>query len=120
MFVINAAQAKAQSSGSLFQVEDTPSPSRNDFFSAIIGEAENDIWAVGSVSLHFDGSTWTAFRTSPVARPLKPRVGEETRLIIPARWVTRAREDSKLLVTELVDLRQGRLLWIESLDRRRV
>ena len=49
MFVINAAQAKAQSNGSLFQVEDTPNLSRNNFLSAISGETENDIWAVGGV-----------------------------------------------------------------------
>src|SRR5499427_7236366 len=63
--VVNAAQAQpSPSAGSIFQVEDTPSLSTIDFLSAISGEAENDVWAVGNLSIHFDGSTWTAI---PVA-----------------------------------------------------
>src|SRR5262252_3381549 len=65
MLVVNAAQAQpSPSDGSIFQVEDTPSRSTNDFLSAISGDAENDVWAVGNLSIHFDGSTWTAI---PVA-----------------------------------------------------
>jgi hypothetical protein len=61
ILVLNAAQAQnSLSNGSIFQVEDTPSLSTNDFLSAISGDAENDVWAVGSLSLHFDGNTWTA------------------------------------------------------------
>src|SRR5215470_16595044 len=63
--VVNAAQAQpSPSDGSIFQVEDTPSLSTIDFLSAISGDAENDVWAVGNLSIHFDGSTWTAI---PVA-----------------------------------------------------
>ncbi|HMG33063.1 MAG TPA: hypothetical protein VKM94_03920, partial [Blastocatellia bacterium] len=65
MLVVNAAQGQpSPSDGSIFQVEDTPSLSTVDFLSAISGDAENDVWAVGNLSIHFDGSTWTAI---PVA-----------------------------------------------------
>ena len=59
--VVNAAQAQnSPPPDSIFQVEETPNLFANNLLSAISGDAENDVWAVGSLSLHFDGSTWTA------------------------------------------------------------
>ena len=55
-----AVSVAAQAQNSIFLVENTPNLPGDNFLSAIAGDAENDLWAVGSLSLHFDGSTWTA------------------------------------------------------------
>jgi len=55
-----AVSVAAQAQNSIFLVENTPNLPGDNFLAAIAGDAENDLWAVGSLSLHFDGSTWTA------------------------------------------------------------
>jgi hypothetical protein len=54
------AQAQAQASSS-FEVVATPNDNPNSELLAASASSPNDIWAVGQSTIHFDGTTWTAF-----------------------------------------------------------
>jgi hypothetical protein len=54
------AQAQMQAS-STFEVIATPNENPNSELFAASASSANDIWAVGQSTIHFDGSTWTAF-----------------------------------------------------------
>jgi len=47
--------------GSLFRVVRTPNENFNSELFAVSASAPNDIWAVGQSTIHFDGTSWTAF-----------------------------------------------------------
>ena len=47
--------------GSTFQVVPTPNENMNSELFAASASSPNDIWAVGQSTIHFDGTTWTAF-----------------------------------------------------------
>jgi hypothetical protein len=47
--------------GSTFQVVSTPNENFNSELLAASASSPNDIWAVGQSTIHFDGTTWTAF-----------------------------------------------------------
>jgi len=47
--------------GSLFRVVRTPNENFNSELFAVSASSPNDIWAVGQSTIHFDGTTWTAF-----------------------------------------------------------
>jgi hypothetical protein len=47
--------------GSIFQVVPTPNENFNNGLLAASASSPNDIWAVGESTIHFDGTTWTAF-----------------------------------------------------------
>jgi hypothetical protein len=47
--------------GSTFQVVPTPNENLNSELFAASASSPNDIWAVGQSTIHFDGTTWTAF-----------------------------------------------------------
>ncbi len=50
VLVVNAVQAQnSLPPDSIFQVEETPNLFANNLLSAISGDAENDVWAVGPV-----------------------------------------------------------------------
>src|ERR1700758_4207330 len=44
-----------------FQVVPTPNENFNSELFAASASSPNDIWAVGQSTIHFDGTTWTAF-----------------------------------------------------------
>jgi hypothetical protein len=54
------AQAQTQASWS-FEVVRTPNENPNSELFAASASSPNDIWAVGQSTIHFDGTTWTAF-----------------------------------------------------------
>src|SRR6202043_1313110 len=47
--------------GSILQVVSTPNENFNSELFAASASSPNDIWAVGQSTIHFDGTTWTAF-----------------------------------------------------------
>ena len=47
--------------GPTFQVFPTPNENLNSELFAASASSPNDIWAVGQSTIHFDGTTWTAF-----------------------------------------------------------
>jgi hypothetical protein len=47
--------------GSILQVVPTPNENSNSELLAASASSPNDIWAVGQSTIHFDGTTWTAF-----------------------------------------------------------
>ncbi len=47
--------------GSSLQVVPTPNENSNSELFAASASSPNDIWAVGQSTIHFDGTTWTAF-----------------------------------------------------------
>jgi hypothetical protein len=47
--------------GPVFQVVPTPNENLNSELFAASASSPNDIWAVGQSTIHFDGTTWTAF-----------------------------------------------------------
>src|SRR6202166_4794398 len=56
------SQAQAQTEAGLaFQVISTPNQNFNSELFAASASSPNDIWAVGQSTIHFDGTTWTAF-----------------------------------------------------------
>jgi len=54
------AQGQTQASP-IFAVVATPNENPNSELFAASASSPNDIWAVGQSSIHFDGTTWTAF-----------------------------------------------------------
>ena len=54
------AQGQTQAS-STFEVVRTPNENPNSELFAASASSPNDIWAVGQSTIHFDGTTWTAF-----------------------------------------------------------
>jgi hypothetical protein len=54
------AQGQTQA-GSTFGVVPTPNENFNSELFAASASSPNDIWAVGQSTIHFDGTTWTAF-----------------------------------------------------------
>ena len=54
------AQGQTQAS-STFEVVATPSENPKSELFAASASSPNDIWAVGQSTIHFDGTTWTAF-----------------------------------------------------------
>ena len=54
------AQGQTQAS-STFEVVPTPNQNLNSELFAASASSSNDIWAVGQSTIHFDGTTWTAF-----------------------------------------------------------
>jgi len=54
------AQGQTQAS-STFEVVRTPNENPNNELFAASASSPNDIWAVGQSTIHFDGTTWTAF-----------------------------------------------------------
>jgi hypothetical protein len=55
-----SAQGQTQAS-STFEVVATPNENPNSELLAASASSPNDIWAVGQSTIHFDGTTWTAF-----------------------------------------------------------
>ena len=55
-----SAQGQTQAS-SIFEVVPTPNENPNSELLAASASSPNDIWAVGQSTIHFDGTTWTAF-----------------------------------------------------------
>jgi hypothetical protein len=61
--VLQGTSAHAQAvAPSIFQVVPTPNENTNSDLLAASASAPNDIWAVGQSTIHFDGTTWTAFQ----------------------------------------------------------
>jgi hypothetical protein len=54
------AQGQTQAS-STFEVVPTPNENSNSEILAASASSSNDIWAVGQSTMHFDGTTWTAY-----------------------------------------------------------
>jgi hypothetical protein len=54
------AQGQTQAT-STFEVVPTPNQNFNSELFAASASSPNDIWAVGQSTIHFDGTTWTAF-----------------------------------------------------------
>jgi hypothetical protein len=46
---------------SIFQVVPTPNENFNNGLFAVSASSPSDIWAVGQSTIHYDGTTWTAF-----------------------------------------------------------
>jgi hypothetical protein len=60
LFQSSYAQGQTEA-GSGFQVVPTPNENLNSELFAASASSPNDIWAVGQSTIHFDGTTWTAF-----------------------------------------------------------
>ena len=60
LFQGSPAQGQTET-GSTFQVVPTPNENSNSELLAASASSPNDIWAVGQTTIHFDGTTWTAF-----------------------------------------------------------
>ncbi len=60
LFQDSPAQGQTEA-GSTFQVVPTPNENFNSELFAASASSPNDIWAVGQSTIHFDGTTWTAF-----------------------------------------------------------
>jgi len=55
-------QAQSQTdASSIFQVVKTPNDNFNNGLQAASASSPTDIWAVGQATIHYDGTTWTAF-----------------------------------------------------------
>jgi len=60
--LIQGSPAQGQRGGSsILQVVPTPNANSNSELLAASASSPNDIWAVGQSTIHFDGTTWTAF-----------------------------------------------------------
>ena len=61
--IIPTAQraAHAQAAASIFKVVHTPNENFNNGLLAASASSSSDIWAVGQSTIHYDGTTWTAF-----------------------------------------------------------
>jgi hypothetical protein len=53
--------AQGQQTGPILQVVPTPNENSNSEILAASASSPSDIWAVGQSTIHFDGTTWTAF-----------------------------------------------------------
>jgi len=54
-----------RAAASIFDVVDVPNPDQfNDLLDAVSGSSPTDLWAVGDVALHYDGTSWTPFPTA--------------------------------------------------------
>src|ERR1700733_16194399 len=60
MFQDSTAQGQT-ATGSIVQVVPTPNQNPNSELFAASSSSPNNIWAVGQSTIHFDGTTWTAF-----------------------------------------------------------
>lgn len=60
LFQGSPAEGQTQVS-STFEVVPTPNENSNSELLAASASSPNDIWAVGQSTIHFDGTTWTAF-----------------------------------------------------------
>jgi len=60
LFQDSPAQGQT-ATGSTFEVVRTPNENPNSELFAASASSPNDIWAVGQSTIHFDGTTWTAF-----------------------------------------------------------
>lgn len=60
LFQESPAKGQTQVS-SILQVVPTPNQNSNSELLAASASSPNDIWAVGQSTIHFDGTTWTAF-----------------------------------------------------------
>jgi hypothetical protein len=60
LFQGSPAQGQTQVS-STFEVVPTPNVNSNSELLAASACSPSDIWAVGQSTIHFDGTTWTAF-----------------------------------------------------------
>jgi hypothetical protein len=60
--LFQGSQAQEQTGeGSTLQIVPTPNENFNSELFAASASSPNDIWAVGQSTIHFDGTTWTAF-----------------------------------------------------------
>jgi hypothetical protein len=60
--LIQCASALGQSGGgSIFKAVGTPNENFDNGLQAASASSPSDIWAVGQSTIHFDGTTWTAF-----------------------------------------------------------
>ena len=66
LFQGSPAEGQTQIS-STFEVVPTPNENSNSELLAASASSPNDIWAVGQSTIHFDGTTWTAF-SAPMIR----------------------------------------------------
>ena len=66
LFQGSPAEGQTQVS-STFEVVPTPNENSNSELLAASASSPNDIWAVGQSTIHFDGTTWTAF-SAPMIR----------------------------------------------------
>ena len=60
LFQDSPAQGQT-ATGAILQVVPTPNENSNSELLAASASSPNDIWAVGQSTIHFDGTTWTAF-----------------------------------------------------------
>src|ERR1700733_11303081 len=60
LFQVSPAYGQTQLASS-FQIVPTPNQNFNSELLAASASSANDIWAVGQSTIHFDGTTWTAF-----------------------------------------------------------
>ena len=65
LFQASPAQGQTQTS-SILQVVPTPNQNSNSELLAASASSPNDIWAVGQSTIHFDGTTWTAFSATMI------------------------------------------------------
>jgi hypothetical protein len=61
MFVAPDAARTQTGASSIFQVVHTPNENFNNGLQAASASSPSDIWAVGHSTIHYDGTTWTAF-----------------------------------------------------------
>jgi hypothetical protein len=62
VFLFQGSPAQGQTAtGSILQLVATPNENSNSELLAASASSSNDIWAVGQSTIHFDGTTWTAF-----------------------------------------------------------
>lgn len=65
--LLTSHPARAQASAaSIFQVVHTPNENFNNGLEAASASSPTDIWAVGQSTIHFDGTTWTAFPAAAI------------------------------------------------------
>lgn len=61
LLLLPSAQSQTDAS-SIFKVVSTPHPNFNNGLVAVSASSSDDIWAVGSAVMHYDGTAWTAFK----------------------------------------------------------
>jgi hypothetical protein len=60
--VLSAHSVESQTAASsIFQVVHTPNENFNNGLQAASASSPTDIWAVGQATIHYDGTTWTAY-----------------------------------------------------------
>ena len=65
--LVSTASAQQSNLGSIFTVVKTPNENFDNNLQAASASSDTDIWAVGQETIHYNGTTWTAYPAPEIA-----------------------------------------------------